>query len=53
MEKSNLKCWDASVKVWLLRKGASDPSDDDVGGVVSGPDALLQHLLLDQRREEP
>lgn len=41
------------MEVWLLREGAADPPDDDVGGVVSGSDALLQHLLLDQRREEP
>lgn len=51
-KKTNLQCVDASVKVWLLREGASDPSDDDVGGVVSGPDTLLKHILLDQRREE-
>lgn len=44
--------YDASVIVGLLREGAPDPSDDDVGRVVSGPDALLQRLLLDQCREE-
>lgn len=42
----------ASVIIWLLREGASDPPDDDIGRVVSGPDALLQRVLLDQRREE-
>ncbi len=51
-EKTNMQCLDASVKVWLLWEGASDPSDDDVGGVVSGPDTLLQRVLLDQRIEE-
>lgn len=50
--KTHLQRWDASVKVWLLWEGASHPSDDDVGGVVSGTDTLLQRLLLDQRREE-
>lgn len=44
--------WDASVVVGPLGEGASHPSDDDVGGVVSGADALLQRLLLHQRREE-
>lgn len=40
------------MEVWFLREGAADPPDDDVGGVVSGSDALLQHLLLDQCGEE-
>lgn len=40
------------MEVWFLREGAADPPDDDVGGVVSGPDTLLQHLLLDQCGEE-
>lgn len=52
VEKTNMQCLDASVKVWLLWEGASDPSDDDVGGVVSGPDALLQRVLLNQCGEE-
>lgn len=47
-----MQCSDASLKVRLLWEGASDPFDDDVGGVVSGPDALLQRMLLDQRGEE-
>lgn len=41
------------MEVRLLWEGAADPPDDDVGGVVPGPDALLQRLVLDQRREEP
>lgn len=41
------------VKVGLFREGAAYSSDDDVGGVVSRPDALLQGMLLDQRRQEP
>lgn len=40
-----------SVVVGPLGKGASHPSDDHIGGVVSGSDALLQRLLLNQRRE--
>lgn len=47
-----MRRWDASVKVRLVWEGAADPSDDDVGCVVSGPDALLQRVLLDQRGEE-
>lgn len=43
---------DASVEVGLLWEGAADPPDDDVGGVVSCSDALLQWLFLDQRWEE-
>ncbi len=52
VEKTTVWFLDASVEVWLLWEGASDPSDDDVGGVVTCPDALLQRMLLDQRREE-
>lgn len=52
VNKTNICCSDASLIVWLLWEGASDPFDDDVGGVVSGPDTLLQLVLLDQRREE-
>lgn len=52
MEKTNAQRMDASVKVWLLWEGASNPSDDDIGGVVSSSDTLLQHMLLDQCREE-
>lgn len=52
MNKKNIRCSDASLIVWLLWEGASDPFDDDVGSVVSGPDTLLQLVLLDQRREE-
>lgn len=52
MSKTDEWCSDASVKVWLLWEGAPDPSDDDVGGVVPGPDTLLQHMILDQCREE-
>lgn len=51
-KRQNERCSNASVKVWLLWEGAPDPSDDDIGGVVSGPDTLLQLLLLDQCREE-
>lgn len=43
-----IKSPDASVEGGLLREGAANPPDDDVGGVVSGSDALLQDLLLDQ-----
>lgn len=43
---------DASVVVGPLGEGASHPSDDHIGGIVSGADALLQRLLLHQRREE-
>lgn len=42
----------ASVVVGPLGEGASHPSDDHIGGIVSGADALLQRLLLYQRREE-
>lgn len=42
----------SSVKIRFLWESASNPSDDDMGCVVSGPDAFLQHLLLDQRRKE-
>lgn len=43
---------DTSVVVGPLGEGASHPSDDHIGGIVSGTDALLQRLLLYQRREE-
>lgn len=52
VKRSHLGSSDTSLEVWLLREGAADPSNDDVGGVVSGSDALLQHLLSDQRGEE-
>lgn len=41
------------MKVWFLRKGASGASDDDVSGVVTCMDTLLQRFLLNQLREEP
>lgn len=44
--------WDASVVVGSLGEGASHPSDDHIGSVVSGSDALFQCLLLYQRRKE-
>lgn len=40
------------LEVRLVREGAASAPDDDVGGVVAGPDALLQRLLLDQLRQE-
>lgn len=52
MEKTNVQCYDPSVIVWFLWEGASNSSDDDVGGIVPSPDTLLQHVLLNQRREE-
>lgn len=41
-----------SVEVRFLWKGATRPSDDDVGGVMSGLHALIQRLLLDEFRQE-
>lgn len=44
--------FDPLVKVWLFWEGASNPLDDDVGRVVTRPDALLQRLILDQCGQE-